>query len=176
MALDTLLQLQLTAKLTTTKDLGVTPESVLPIFERIHLATGTGAGKADKLWYDERTLAASATEDLDLVGTLTDDFGVTFSPTKIKALWIKAASADPLVVANTNDVIVGAASATQWAALLGTTGTLRLRPGAQIMLAAGKADATGYVCAAGATDLLKVANSAAGTQVIYQIAIVGATA
>jgi len=73
-------------------------------------------------------------------------------------------------------VIVGAAAGTQWAALLGTTGTVTLRPGAFFCMAAGAADATGYVCAAGATDLLKIANSGAGTAVVYDIVIIGASA
>lgn len=170
MSLDTTMEIKLTSRLYTALDMGVNPEAVLPFFERVKLLTGTGAGKADKLWFDTRTLAASATEDLDLVGTLTDAFGVVFSPTKIKMMVLQAADG------NTNDVLFGAAAATQWAALLGTTGTVRLRPGSTLALSAGPADVTGYVCAAGATDLLKVANSGAGTTVTYSIALVGATA
>lgn len=174
MPLVTDFSLRLIAELTTTKDLGNTPKSSLDLSQRIKYATGTGAGQADRLFYDERQLAASASEDLDLVGSLVDDFGATFSPARIKMLYIKAAGLNQ--AANTNDVLVGAAAATQWAAFLGTTGTMRLRPGASVMLAASEADATGYVCAAGATDLLKIANSGAGSVVNYQIVIVGCSA
>lgn len=174
MALVTDFSMRLLATLTTSKDLGNTPSSPLDVSDRIKYSTGVGAGQADRLFYDERQLGASSSEDLDLVGSLTDDFGALFSPARIKMMYIKAASRT--LAANTNNVIVGAASATQWAALLGTTGTLTLRPGASVMLAASEADATGYVCAAGSTDLLKVANSGAGTVVNYQIVIVGCSA
>lgn len=166
MALDTDLNLRLLANLTSQKDL-VLAASPLDYSKRVQLSNGTGVGKADRLFSDQRTLIASATEDLDLVGTLLDDFGATFSPARIKLIYIEA------LAANTNNVIVGAASATQWAALLGTTGTVTLRPGAFFLACAGTADATGYVCAGGATDLLKVANSAAGTSVDYKIVVVG---
>ena len=154
------------AKYTTTKDLGNIPTSNLDFSQKVQLTSGTAAGQADKLWYDERTLTASSTEDLDLNGTQTDDFGVTFSIARIKTLFIKAAAA------NTNNVVVGASATNQWAALLGTTGTITLRPGAHFMMCAGVADSTGYVCAAGSTDLLKVANSAGVSSVTYEIVVV----
>jgi hypothetical protein len=170
MALTTDVSFRLLATLTKAADISSTPEATVDFQQRIKLTTGTSAGQADKLFYDARTLAASATEDLDLVGTLTDQFGDLFSPVRIKALAVLAAAG------NSNNVIVGAAAATQWAALLGTTGTITLRPGAFFCAVAGEADATGYVCAAGSTDLLKVANSGAGSSVTYSIVVVGASA
>lgn len=170
MALTTEFNLSLVATLTKARDLSITASDPLSVSERIRYSTGTGAGQADKLFYDERSINASSSEDLDLVGSLLDGFGDTYSPVRIKGLWIKA------LAANTNNVVVGGASATQWAALLGTTGTVTLRPGTVFSVFASEADATGYVCAAGSTDLLKVANSGAGTSVSYQIAIIGASA
>lgn len=169
MALTCELSARFVANYTGTNDL-VTPTASLDYQKRKLLASGTGAGAADRCFSDTRTLAASSSEDLDLVGTLVDAFGTTFSPARIKGLFISAADA------NTNNVIVGGASATQWAALLGTTGTVTLRPGAFFAVAAGQADATGYVCAAGSTDLLKIANSGAGTSVTYDIVIIGVSA
>lgn len=174
MTLSTTFQLSFVSTLAKARDMGGVATDALNLLERINFTTGTGAGKADKLFYDERPLAASATEDLDLVGSLTDAFGDSFNPVRIKAMAIKAAPVSGTT--NTNNVIVGGASATQWAALLGTTGTLTLRPGTVIGFCAGEADATGYVCAAGSTDLLKFANSSGGTGVTYQVAIVGVSA
>lgn len=170
MALTTDLNLSLVATLTKANDLSIIAQDPLAFSQRVQLTSGTAAGQADKLFYDERTITASSSEDLDLVGSLTDTFGATFSPVRIKALIVKADAG------NTNNVVVGGASATQWAALLGTTGTVTLRPGAVLLAAAGSADATGYVCAAGSTDLLKVANSSSGSSVIYQIIVIGASA
>lgn len=170
MALTTDIHLSLIATLTKTVDLANNPEYALDYSQRVQLATGTGAGQADVMWTDTRTITASSSEDLDLVGSLTDALGTTFSPARVKALMVKAAAG------NTNNVVVGAASATQWAALLGTTGTVTLRPGAFFAAVAGSADATGYVCAAGSTDLLKVANSSSGSSVSYDIVVIGASA
>lgn len=169
MPLTSRITVELAATLTAALDF-TTPSSSVDIRQQFDLASGTGAGQADKIWTDQRTLTASSTEDLDLVGVLTDAFGGTISLARVKAILVRAAAA------NTNNVIVGGASATQWAALLGTTGTVTLRPGALFVAAAGVADATGYVTAAGATDLLKVANSSSGTPVTYDIAVIGCSA
>lgn len=88
----------------------------------------------------------------------------------MKAIVVSAAAA------NANNVVVGNAAATAWAALLGATGTVTLRPGAAMAVFAGAADATGYAVGAGATDLLKIANSGAGTGVTYDIVVIGASA
>jgi hypothetical protein len=170
MALTTDISLRLVATLTKDLDLNPDPSYPLDYNARVQLTSGTGAGNADVMFTDTRTINASSSEDLDLVGSLTDAFGTTFSPARVKALIVKAAAA------NTNNVVVGGASATQWAALLGTAGTVTLRPGAVFAALAGQADATGYVCAAGSTDLLKIANSSSGTSVTYDIVVIGASA
>ena len=169
MALTTEVALRVQAALTGTADL-VTPSAPLDWQRKVQLTSGTAAGQADRCFSDTRTIAASSSEDLDLVGTLVDPLGATFSPVRIKGIAIAAAAG------NTNNVVVGGASATQWAALLGTTGTVTLRPGAFFCAIAGVADATGYVCAAGSTDLLKIANSSSGSTVTYDIVIIGASA
>lgn len=169
MALTTELSVRVLANYSGTSDL-VTPVAPLDYQKKFLLASGVGAGNADRMFSDTRTVNASSSEDLDLVGSLVDNFGATFSPARIKAIVVFAA------IANANNVVVGAAAGTQWAALLGTTGTVTLRPGALFAAFAGPADATGYVCAAGATDLLKVANSGAGTSVNYDIVLIGASA
>lgn len=160
---------ELSANLTSALDLS-TVSSPVDIRQQIDFASGTGAGQADKLWTDTRTLTASSTEDLDLAGVLLDPFGATITFAKIKALLIRAAAG------NTNNVVVGGASATQWSTLLGTTGTVILRPGAVLLVAAGSADATGYTVTAATGDLFKVANSSSGSSVTYDIAIVGTSA
>ncbi|MCX5229674.1 hypothetical protein [Streptomyces sp. NBC_00233] len=132
--------------------------------------SGTGAGKADRMFSDRRTLAASATEDLDLAGVLLDAFGAAITWARVKGLYIRAADA------NVNNVVVGNASSNAWAALLGATGTITLRPGASFGVTVGAADATAYAVTAGTADLLKVANSGAGTSVSYDVVIIGASA
>ncbi len=135
------------------------------------LADGTGVGAANVMFAGQRTLAASTTEDLDLNGTaLQDVLGVNVGLLRVKALYVAAAAG------NTNNVVVGAAATNPWATLLNATGTVTLRPGAKLLVTAGAADATTWAVTAGTGDLLKIANSGAGTSVTYDIIVIGANA
>ena len=127
---------------------------------------GSGANQAQKLFTDQRTLAASDNETLDLSGVLTDVFGATLTLTKIKAILVKAADG------NTNNVIVGGAASNAWIGPFGdASDTVAVKPGGTMMLVA--PDANGYAVTAGTGDLLKVANSAGGSAVTYDIVLVG---
>lgn len=129
-------------------------------------ADGVGANQAQRLFTDQRTLAASATENLDLSGVLTDAFGASLAFTEVKALVIKAAAG------NTNDVLVGGAASNGFITPFGdATDVVRVRPGGTLVLVA--PDATGYAVTAGTGDLLKIANSAGSTSVTYDVVIVG---
>lgn len=169
MALKSALAISASATLTGATDLA-SISSPLSFTRAVKLASGTGAGKADRMFADTRTLAASATEDLDLSGALLDALGGPAAFARIKALVISADKD------NTNNVVFGAASANAWATLLNSTGTVTLRPGASACFMAGVADATGWGVTAGTGDLLKVANSAGGTAVNYDIVVIGNSA
>ncbi|MET7412516.1 hypothetical protein [Streptomyces rubiginosohelvolus] len=157
------------AEQVTAIDLG-TSRAPQALSRSMSLASGTGAGKADRVFSDRRTLAASGTEDLDLAGVLVDAFGASITFARIKGLVIAAAAG------NTNNVVVGAASSNPWATLLGATHTLTVRPGGFVAVGTGVADATGYAVTASTGDLLKIANSGAGSAVTYDIHIIGASA
>lgn len=124
--------LSIAASVLQTKALDLTAaEDSLTFRRAVNLLSGTAAGQADKVFHDRRVLAASGTEDLDLAGVLSDAFGVAITLARVKGLFISAAAA------NTNNVVVGAASATQWATLLNAAGTVTLRPGATFAAIAG---------------------------------------
>ncbi|MFF8408982.1 hypothetical protein [Streptomyces omiyaensis] len=165
----TMLAVAAYAELTQALDLG-TGRAPQALSRSMSLASGTAAGQADRVWSDRRTLAASATEDLDLAGVLLDAFGAAVTFARIKGIVIAAASG------NTNNVIAGAAAANPWATLLSATGTVTLRPGAFLAVGTGGTDAIGYAVTAGTADLLKVANSGAGSPVTYDIHVIGASA
>ncbi|MGI5196578.1 hypothetical protein ACQEVY_23500 [Streptomyces sp. CA-288835] len=169
MALNSVLAMSAFAELSNALDLG-SAKAPMSLNRSVTLGSGTGAGKADKVFSDRRTLAASASEDLDLAGVLLDVFGSAITFVRIKGLFISAAAA------NTNNLVIGAAASNAWATLLNATGTLTLRPGATIGAMAGAADATAYAVTAGIGDQLKIANSAGSTPVTYDIHIVGASA
>ncbi|MFM9602684.1 hypothetical protein [Streptomyces turgidiscabies] len=168
MPLNSALAMSASGTLSAALDLG-TASFPMSLSNAVSLTSGTTAGKADKAFSDRRTLAASATEDLDLAGVLLDAFGAAITFARIKGLLIKAAAA------NTNSVVIGAGTA-PWITLLNSTGTITLRPGASFCAIAGAADATAYGVTATTADILKVANSGAGTSVTYDICIIGASA
>jgi len=133
--------------------------------------TGTGAGLADRVWHDQRTIAASGTDDLDLAGVLVDVFGATVTFARIRAMVVAAASG------NTNNVIVGNATTNGFITWVGAAAhTVTVRPGGFLCLANGLTDATGYAVTAGTGDILRIANSGAGTSVTYDIILFGASA
>lgn len=168
MPLNTKLLVDLTADYTSALDLSTT-ENLLRYTRQISLATGTAANQADKVWSDNRTLAASASEDLDLAGSLTDAFGATLAFARVKGLIVYAAAA------NTNDVVIGGAGSNGWVGPFGAaTHTLTVRPGGLLTLFA--PGATGYTVTAGTGDLLHVANSSSGSSVTYDVVVIGASA
>ena len=167
MSLTTQLTAQIAAELTQTVGL---VNAVLSIKGETvtSLASGTGSSQADKVYQGQRTILASQSEDLDLAGVLTDIFGAVLTFVKVKAIYIKAASG------NSNNVVVGAASATQFVAGFGAnTHTWAIPPGGFMFVSAPVA---GWTVGAGSTDLLKIANSGAGTSVTYDIVVVGTSA
>lgn len=133
----------------------------------LNLVTGTGAGQADLVFSDQRTLASNANESLDLNGALTDVFGAAVNFVKVVAILVKASAA------NTNNVVVGGAAANGFYPMFGSaTDTIKLPPGAGVLLF----NDAGYAVTAATADLLKIANSAAGSTVTYDIIIVGRSA
>lgn len=47
---------------------------------------GNGPGQAQSWWHDLRTVAAGATDSIDLAGSLTGPFGVTVTAVKVKLI------------------------------------------------------------------------------------------
>lgn len=157
--------LSITAQLAGSNDLGTPKLKIDPISELLQLSPGTNTvGKADLMFSDTRTLAASATEDLDLAGVLADAFGAVLTAAEIVAIYVKADAG------NTNNVVVGAATQ-PFAGPLGATGTYAIKPG-EYYLAVSR---TGWAVGAGATDDLKIANSGGTTGVTYDVLVIGRT-
>jgi hypothetical protein len=159
------LALQVSATGLQTVGLGTSDDPIALDYTQL-LASGTGANQASNIYHDRRTLGASASESLDLAGVLTNKFGTVLTFTKIKAIIIHASSG------NTNNVLVGGAASNQfinWVA--DASDVLAVRPNGTFIIVA--PDATGYAVTAATGDLLKIANSAAGTSVTYDIVIIG---
>jgi len=167
MALTSRIKVEIDSALTSALDL-VTVASPIDFTTEIDLATGTGLGQADMQWSDRRTLAASATENLDLAGSLTGPFGTTLTFARIKAIYVKAAST------NTNDVQVTRDGSAGAPLFLAASDGLAVKPGGLFLWVA--PNAAGVAVTATTGDLLVVTNSAGSTEVVYDIVIIGASA
>lgn len=131
--------------------------------------SGTGAGKVDLLHVSSRTLAASATENLDLTGTsIQDPFNTNLAFANIKAILIRAA------VGNTNNVIIGGAGANAFVGPFGAaTETHIIRPNGRFLV---YEPGAGWTVTPGTGDLFKILNSGGGTSVSFDVVLLGASA
>jgi hypothetical protein len=166
MALTSSIAGSITAKQTVTADAG-TKSFPAAFSTSVSLTSGTGAGAADLIWSDTRTLGASGTEDHDLAGGVTDAFGTAITFATVKAIYVSAAAA------NTNNVVVGNGSNPFLGPFGAGTHTIAVKPGYVMLLGGGGA---GYTVTAGTGDILTVTNSAGGTGVDYSIMVIGTSA
>lgn len=167
MAFDATLLVQLAANYSpaTAFDFG-SPTSTIPYGAQYSLTDGAGANQANRVFTDQRTVAASANDDLDLAGSLTDVFGATLTFARIKGMLIRSSPS------NTQNFAVGGGTNpfATWAG--GTAPTITVRPGGVFVLVA--PDATGYAVTAGTADILRIANGA-GNPVTYDVVLIGAS-
>lgn len=164
MGLDVTLTAALSGNFTTALDLG-DAKFAINIANNVQLSDGTGSGQANQFWSDTRTIAASGTENIDLAGSLVNAFGTTLTFTKIKGVYIKAASG------NTNNVQLTRPASNGLPLFLAAGDGLNILPGGTFFWAC--SDNTAVAVTAGTGDLLTITNSGAGTSVTYDIAIVG---
>jgi hypothetical protein len=130
----------------------------------ILLGDGSGTGKANAIYQDRITLAASANQDIDLRGTLVGALGEPVVFASVKAIFIRAAAA------NINDVIVGGGTNPFLGPLGGTTPTHTLKPGGLLLWANPN---NGWTVQASTSDILRVANGGAGSSVTLELVVVG---
>lgn len=144
---------------------GAVPTYSKPRSFDIVLADGTGSGQASKAYAATRTVATAANDDIDLAGgPLTDVFGVAVSFATVKAIVIRAASA------NTTTLTVSPAPSNGFQGPFGAAAhTVQVRPGGALVFVAPQ---TGWTVTPATGDLLRIAN-AAGASADYSIEIVG---
>lgn len=160
------ISLNIKAKQSGSGDLG-TPQILVDIEKLLQLSPGTAAvGQANVLFSDTRTLAASATEDLDLAGVLTDALGATVSAAEVVAIYVAAAAG------NANNVNVSRPGVNGFAGpFLAAGDGLALAPGDFALLT----NRNGWPVVAASGDLITFANSGAGSTVDYDVLIIGRT-
>lgn len=121
--------------------------------------------QGDILYRTRRTLAGSASENLDLSGTLQDVFKNVIAAQEITAIIILAADD------NVGNILVGGAASNRFQGPFLSTGAYVTAPG-QAFFAV---NPLGWPVTAGTADLLKIANDAAGSAT-YDILLIGRSA
>ncbi|MGJ0508929.1 MAG: hypothetical protein ACR652_17735 [Methylocystis sp.] len=157
--------LDISAKQSGSGDLG-TPQVLVDIAKSMEFSPGTAAvGQANVLFSDTRVLAASASENLDLAGALTDALGATIAAAEIVAVYVAAAAG------NTNDVQVTRPAANGVPLFLAAGDGFALGPGDFTV----RTYRNGVAVTAATGDLITITNGGAGTSVTYDIVVIGRT-
>ena len=166
MALTTTITAGIAATQTNVLDL-VTGSGKLSRSSAIAMSSGTGSGQADLIFSDQRTVAASGTDALDLAGSLTGLYGTTLTIVKLKFVLVFAAAG------NTNNVRVNRPASN------GVPLFLAADDGIDVLLGglfAWCAPGAGVTVTAGTGDLLNIDNSTSGTSVTYDVVLGGTSA
>jgi hypothetical protein len=154
------IDVSLNAKLAGTADLG-SLEFGSALSKTVKITPGTATtAQADLLWADSRSLAASATENLDLAGGLTSAFGASLTFAEVTAIYFVNTGTTAITLGNVTNGIVGPFGAATHSLTIG---------GGDVLVLTNRA---GWTITAGTADLLKVAN-AAGATGTYDIVIIG---
>jgi hypothetical protein len=135
------------------------------------LADGVAADQADKLWSDQRTVAAGANDDLDLTALVNTVFGST--------LTINLARVKAVLIVNTSttagdELRLDSSVANAFTAPFNGSATSQVEIGPDsALLLSNKKD--GWVVTAGTGDVLRIKNPGANP-ITYKIVVVGTSA
>lgn len=119
---------------------------------------GTGASKAQKIYFNSYSISGSGSQSLDLAGSLTNAFGSTITFANIKGLWIEHQTTTATGVLDINGVFVTQGTGSP---LAGTTPKIQLRPGYLLLL--GGATSGGYTVTNTTQDVLTLTNNDASS-------------
>ena len=147
------------------------PNFAATVQDILTLSMGTGAGQANLLFVDERTIASGANDDLDLNGTaLQTVYGANIAATTLVACLIVNAPRLLTAPANTTNLTVGGGTNAINTFMGGTTPTFGpIRPSGFLYFGCDAVGGMGAITA-GTADILRIANSA-GAAATYQIAL-----
>lgn len=131
------------------------------------LSDGSGAGQANLVWHDLRTVAAGANDDLLLSALPQSIFGntVNLDFAAVKGILIVNAS-----TTTGDELLVGAAPTHAWSAPLGSATDKVRVPANSCLLLVNQND--GWTVTPGSADTLRIANLT-GDDIPYKIVIVG---
>lgn len=145
-----------------------TPYSKLDRKFQQNFMNGTGDFQINQKFSNTRSLAASTSEDLDLnnaANPLLDAHGRPLQLTKLKGIRVVAA------LTNVNNVVIGGAPSNGFLGWFSDiSDKIALPPGGFFEIVH---PAAGWTVTPGSGDLLRLANSGAGSAVGYDIGLIG---
>lgn len=160
--------------LTNTQSLDLsTPRDDIAVELASTLTSGTGANQANSVFTDRRTLASSATDDLDVYdfGGTRDALGQVFTNARVKAIIVynRASTAGENIRVGGN----GTSAAFNVPFNASDDASVVVGPGG--VLAMINPSAAGWAVADSTNHLLRITNAGAGS-IDYDVIIVGANA
>lgn len=166
MALSTVVDLKFIGTLSKALDLAAQNAIPLTLQKQLTMASGVGAGQADKIWADVGTVGPSATVSLDLAGSMLDVFGDAFTPAKLKLFGFLS---DPANLNTTH--LVRPAAGVPW---LGASADLVIIPPGGFLFYG--APIGGITVTATTADIIEITNAAGTNTNTYSVMLVGTSA
>ncbi len=170
---------QVTVRMTTAKALDLsTPTDEIVSQVTNTFSFGNGANQANQLWHDRRILAASANDDLNLAGSLTNAYGnsVTFANVKGIVVINRSGTVSGAHSAATDaGIIVGGAASAQFAGMFGDVSDKQNVPVDTPWMAINPA-ADGWAVTGTSADVLRISNADGSDEAMYDIIIWGEAA
>ena len=149
-----------------------TPDDNLSMSLQMKLSDGTGEEAGNQMWHDQRTLALSGSDSLDMYGVLTNFAGETVNFAVIRALILVNR------LLNTSSLEYGGAASNAWYPMFKNSSDIGVIPlpgstyPAWICLTA--PDASGFPVGAASADILKIAHGGeASADITYDIILIG---
>ena len=134
----------------------------------VYLSNGTGSNQADRVAYDDRTLGASASEDLDLQTLTATSTGAAVGLVELRSITLKAGAS------NGANLTVGPGSSNGLLSLFADpSDKIKLAPGATLTLVA---PSDGAYPVSGTNKVLSVSNTDASSSSSYSILLIGTSA
>lgn len=164
MSITATVKASIAGRLTSAKDGGNAIFDFSEIFSKA-FTNGTAADQVNGEYLDDFSIALSSSMTIDLAGSLTDQHGNALVFTAIKAILLIADAA------NTNNIIIGNVINGFVGPFGAATESLSIPPGGCLLLC--NPSAAGWPVTGGTIDLIKLANSGAGSAVAGTILILG---
>jgi hypothetical protein len=140
-------------------------EDTLTLTAGVDFADGTAADQANLLWSDTRTLADGGSDELDINdGTLSNNFGVALTMTKLKLLYVRNNSADA-------NLLIGGAATTPIAIFSdAASDKIKLPPEGEMLFIAPNVDGVSVTT----NKHIKIAHDGTGSSTLtYDIITIG---